>query len=222
MNRTFAKSALAAIASIGLAIPLVLPATSASASAAIASGEVTLGNATIEPAINGATGQPMYLLTPKVAPVTTETITYAPLYIVVYPRSSGVTTPLNCMHVPSDNCPDHGLEVASAASAIAPLIYGSDSVTGAGVLGHDHIGSAPGGVDFNFQWVPVLVLFTNAGDAQHRVTTLTQLQALFADHHRVIVVPLDGTHGAPNAAFNCSVVNAAAYNNGTAVTPGSF
>lgn len=209
MNRTFARSALAAFASIGLALPLVLPLAPATASA-YATGEVTLGNSTIEPAFDAATGDLMYLLTPNKAPMKAPMVTWAPLYIPVYPASDSFSTPLNCMHLGGDNCPDHGPEVAGAAMAIMPSVYGG------GVLGHDHVGDAPGGSDFNFQWVPVLVLFTDPVAAQTRVTTDAAIAALVANQ-QAIEIPLDGTNHAPFAVFNCSVVSSAVYMQGTPV-----
>lgn len=211
MKRTFAKPALAALASIGLAIPLVLPLAPATASGA-PTGEVTLGQSTIEPAYNAADGSLMYLLTPNKAPMRAPAVTWAPLYIPVYPASDAglFPSPLNCMHLGGDNCPDHGPEVAGAAMAIMPGIYG------AGVLGHDHVGDAPGGSDFNFQWVPVLVLFTDPIAAQTRVTTDAGIAALVANH-QAIEIRLDGTHGAPFSVFNCSVVSASVYSRGTPV-----
>lgn len=205
MKRTFVKPALAALASIGLAIPLVLPIAPATASS-YPTGQVAFGQSTIEPAYNDTNGNLMYLLTPNKAPMKAPTVTWAPLYVIVYPTSTTVTTPLNCMHVPADNCPDHGPAVAGAAMGIMPGVYGQ------GVLGHDHIGDAPSGSDFNFQWLPVLVLFTNSAAANEHVTTESQLDALIAngDVTEIPIAPL---------TFNCSTVSAATYNLGTPVTP---
>ncbi|HUZ40293.1 MAG TPA: hypothetical protein VMU68_02735 [Acidimicrobiales bacterium] len=138
----------------------------------------------------------------------------APIYVVVYPVGSGIDpTTLDCRHLLadlvtlSDNCPDHGPLVAGHAAAIVRAVYGH------GVLGHDHlIGVASTGGDFNFIWEPVLVLFTNAGAATEHITTLSALDEAVADHD-VIEIPV------PALDFNCSVVSASVYANGTPVTP---
>src|SRR5712692_627106 len=126
---------------LALAAAILLPAlllgTGASAQST-PTGQVTLGQSTLEPAIDDVSGGLVFLLTPNHAPFPTKAnpIATAPLYVVVYPTSSSVGT-LNCMHMPADNCPDHGPGIAAAAAKIEPAVYGS------GVLGHDHLVAPP-------------------------------------------------------------------------------
>jgi hypothetical protein len=174
-------------------------------------GHFAGGGGTIEPAYNDTTGTLIYLLTPNNAHVHPNGHNVAPLYIPVYPVNPGFTATLNCAHVPSDNCPDHGPPVAAAAEGAFPSVYGS--VGSDGVLGHDHLaGIASSGGDFNVIWEPTLVLFTS-WDAVHAVghiTTLAQINAATAGPNpQAILVPL------PQLDFHCSVVSAAAYARGT-------
>ncbi len=184
-------------------IPLLLAALFAVATAAFAdglpSGERVLGRSTLEPAYNDGNGNLIYLLTPVKAAVHSNPHAWAPIYIPVYPTSvAGSVGTLNCMHIPSDNCPDHGPEVAAAAAAIMPSVYGG------GVVGHDHLLDGPGGSEFNIAWEPVLVLFTNTAAASEHITTEAQLDAAAA-RGDVIEIPL------PELTFNCSVVPASLY-----------
>lgn len=190
----------------------------------------TGGGTTIEPAYNDANGSLVYLQTPTNAKVVLShrvvqdpsdvafpfphPVNVAPLFLPVYPSTSTIDpSTLNCAHVPSDNCPDHGPLISwLVANAIDPTIYGS------GVIGHDHlVGIASSSGDFNIVWEPVLVLFapTDAGAAaaasQH-ITTLAQLtDDLNADLVFEVPVPADD--------FNCAPVSAAVYGKGTPAPP---
>ena len=183
-------------------------------------GLFTGGGGTIEPAYDDSTGTLVYLQTPngahvhlvdKIDPTTGLPVNVAPIYLPMYPAGSGIDpSTLNCAHVPADNCPDHGPEVAGAAMAIDSAVYGG------GVVGHDHlIGIASTGGDFNILWEPVLVLFTPAGCAPGHptcnvthITTLAQIRAAEAAGH-AFEVPLLA------ATFHCSQVSAAAYQRAT-------
>ena len=174
-------------------------------------GHFAGGGGTIEPAYNDTTGTLIYLQTPVNAHVNPNDHNVAPLYIPVYPVDPGFTATLNCLHVPADNCPDHGPPVAAAAESAFPDVYGQ--VGANGVLGHDHLaGIASSGGDFNVLWEPTLVLFTSM-EAVHMVghiTTLAQITAATAGPNpEAILVPL------PQLDFHCSVVSAAAYARGT-------
>lgn len=187
-------------------------------------GEVTVGHSSIEPAYDYTTGNLVYLLTPSgsaahINPQFAHNV--APLYLVVYPNSNGAYSgPLNCEDttttpVQTENCPDHGPEVAGAAFGINPDVYGipdpnhPGQYLGPNVRGHDHlVGIASTGGDFNVLWEPVLVLFKNASDTSEHVTTLAQIEALGS---KVEMIPLQ------QATFPCSVVSAAVYNHGTPV-----
>lgn len=176
-------------------------------SMSLPSGERQLGQTSVEPAYDDVTGTITYLLTPAKAPFPSKAnaIATAPLYLVEYPGSSTVGT-VNCMGVPG-NCPDHDGEVAGAATAIMPSVYGTDPTK---VLGHDHLVAVPAsGGDFNIAWQVVEVLFTSSAAANTHITTMAQLQTAIA-HHDVITVPLP-------VVFNCSVVSGRVYWNGTPV-----
>jgi hypothetical protein len=131
---------------VGLGLVLG-PAGAARADGPIPTGERTLGNVTLEPGYDDMSGNIVYMLTPnKVSvPLQSSPTSWEDFFVVVYPITSTLT--LNCMHKPMDNCPDHGPDVAKAAMAINPAVYG------AGVLGHDHVFHVPGppGGEFNFR-----------------------------------------------------------------------
>lgn len=175
--------------------------------------EFTGGGATVEPAYDYATGGTVYILTPTKAKVRvhgTPPPNVAPLYLVAYPVGSGIDPmSLDCAHMTAtlttiaDNCPDHGFLVAGGAMALAPTVYGT------GVVGHDHlVGLSSTGGDFNVVWEPVLVLFTSMTAAMQHITTLTELEAATAAT-QIIEIPL------PTLDFNCPVVSAAVYAQGT-------
>jgi hypothetical protein len=183
------------------------------ASFSAATGTFTGGGATIEPAYDDANGSLVYLLTPTNAkvnppkpidPSTGMPVNTAPLYLPVYPTGSGIDpATLNCAHLPADNCPDHGPEIAGAAMGIMPGVYSG------GVVGHDHlVGIAKSGGDFNVLWEPVVVLFTNANAAKQHLTTLDEINAAVANHD-AIEVPL------PQADFKCASVSAKVYAHAT-------
>jgi len=158
----------------------------ASADTPTPTGERLLHQASVEPAYNAANGDLGFLLTP------------------VYPTTTTVSTTLNCMHIPAENCPSHGDLVAGAAQAISAGA-GFGDVYANGVLGHDHVADFPGGDDFNIAWEPILVLFKTADAANvHLTTDAAILDAAAAG--KVMLVP------APNLTFMCAVVPAAVWN----------
>ena len=176
-------------------------------------GHFSGGGGTVEPAIDDVTGATIYLLTPNNAKTHPNAHNVAPLYLPVYPQGSGIDpTSLNCAHVPTDNCPDHGPGVAGAAMGISQQ-NGFGSVYAGGVVGHDHLaGVASSGGDFNVIWEPTLVLFTNADAATHRITTDAQIDAAVKAGD-AIEVPL------PQLDFNCAIVGAAVFNHATPAPP---
>jgi hypothetical protein len=206
-----------------MAVALALSASVGvvSVSATTPSGQVMIGNTSlsltptphftggggvVEPAIDDANGNTVYLLTPTNAKTHPNAHNVAPLYLPVYPVGSGIDpSSLNCAHMPADNCPDHGPGVAGAAMGIMPSVYGG------GVLGHDHlVGIASTGGDFNVIWEPVLILFTSADAAKQHITTLDQINAALAGSNpNAIAVPL------PQLDFNCASVSAAVFASGT-------
>jgi hypothetical protein len=183
------------------------PRSSADVSSAsvLPSGERVVGQNSIEPAYDDVTGTLTYLLTPGHGPFPTHTSTnaVAPLYLVEYPPGTTVGT-LNCMGVPG-NCPDHDAEVAGAATQIMPSVYGTNPAL---VPGHDHLVAPPAsGGDFNVAWEVIEVLFTNKAAGNTHLTTEAAIDAAVA-RHDAIKVDL-------GFAFHCSVVSAAAYEQGT-------
>ena len=96
----------------------------------------------VEPVYDDMTGAIRYVSTPRGTPdpVRSNPIAAAPFYLPVYPVGSSVPASftLNCLDVPTENCPDHGPAVAAAAQAIMPSVYGG------GVVGHDHLMAGPG------------------------------------------------------------------------------
>ena len=163
------------------------------------SGERTIGQVTIEPAYDDATGQIVYLATPNRAPNPTHAsaTAAAPLYLILYPPGTAGT--FNCMGYPG-NCPDHGAAVANAATAIRPLVYGTDP---SAVPGHDHLVAVPAGHgDFNVAWHVYLELFTSS-EAVHHITTESDLEAA--------ITAGDIQEVDSGIVFTCAVVSAAAY-----------
>jgi hypothetical protein len=165
-------------------------------------GHFVGGGGTIEPAIDDANGNVVYIQTPNGAHAHPNDHNVAPIYLPVYPIASGIDpTTLDCAHVPLDNCADHGPEVSAAVSG-SP-VYAS------GVAGHDHLlGIAKSGGDFNVLWEPTLVVFNSVQASTTHVTTLAQINALVASN-QAFLVPL------PQLDFHCSVVSAASYNRAT-------
>lgn len=197
---------LAATIAASLAV-IAHPSSAAAASAP--SGERILGQSVLEPVFNDTNGNVTYVMTPLKAPVVVKSnpASWAPFYVPVYPVGVPFAGPLQCTHIPADNCPDHGPPIAAAAAQIVPSVYG------AGVLGHDHLMAPPAsGGDFNVAWEPILVLFTNAAAANTRLTTEAQIDAA-VNSKNAFEVPL------PQLTFHCQVVPATVYALGTPVTP---
>lgn len=195
MNRLFFVAALAAVAAV---MPVAATAS------ALPSGERVVGNASIEPAYDDASGSITYLLTPnRLAPLSStnpllnlNSHAVAPLYLVVYPP--GTPGVFNCMGVPG-NCPDHDPTIAGVATSVRPSVYGTDP---SAVPGHDHLVGLPHTGDFNFAWHVYVELF-NPGATVRHITTLSDLQAAWGAGD---IVQLDS-----GITFGCAVVSAQAY-----------
>jgi hypothetical protein len=159
------------------------------------SGQRAFGQVTIEPAIDDATGNEIFLLTPNNVPLPSHAAqrAHAPLYLVLYPAASTLdANTLNCQPV---NC-DH------AQTFVYPL------------KGHDHLVGVPHTGDFNVAWDVVLVAFTEQafadGAINNRILTLDQLNAALAAGDVMTIGPVTG--------FNCSITSAATYLKGTPLT----
>lgn len=182
------------------------------------SGEVKLGNSTVEPAFDDTNGNPVFYLETSKSPMPVKANAHAiaPLYAVVYPISSSIPdVEMNCQPT---NC-DH-LEVLPFPDPDYGLLAGSDPACQAfnggqpcsPVKGHDHlIGIASTGGDFNVPWQVKLVLFNSKafgdGTINTPITTLSQLQSL-VDSGEVFIVDTPIT-------FDCAVVSEQTYDNGT-------
>ena len=172
-----------------------------------ATGERVHGQVAVEPAIDDATGNLVYLATPIRSPFPTNTSWHAvaPLYLVVYPPSAAGLGPFNCEGNPG-NCPDHDGLFAGMAVGAYPAVYGTDPTL---VPGHDHLVAVPAGHgDFNVAWQVIPVFFTGTGPVTH-ITTESALEA--AARAGTVV------EGPPVVTFHCSVVSAASYWVGTAI-----
>jgi len=184
------------------------------------SGQRAFGQAEVESAFDDSTGGEVFLLTPINAPFPTKNNARAdaPLYLVVYPLSSAVSTddlncqPTNCDHanvLPFPNS-DYGT-LAGTAQACVDFNGGSPC---SWVKGHDHlVGIASTGGDFNVAWHVKLVFFTHdgftSGAINTRITTLSQLQTL-ANNGMVAIADTPIT-------FHCSSTSRATYDKGTPV-----
>jgi hypothetical protein len=225
MNRRFLFLLTVAVLAAGLLALPALAATGGPTGERVNGGQNGHGGTTVEPVYDDMTGAIRYVSTPNgtAHPVPTNPVATAPFYLPVYPPSSSVPAnwTLNCLDVPTENCPDHGPAVAGLAQLFEPGVYKPLVTGGPAVIGHDHLMAGPGsGGDFNVAWVPVLLLFTNSAAANTHITSLTQIDQMVASGD-VIKVPLDGTPfrgiPLPNLTFHCSVVSASVYAHGTPV-----
>jgi hypothetical protein len=159
------------------------------------SGQRGFGQVTIEPAVDDATGNEIFLLTPNHVPLPSNAAqrAHAPLYLVLYPTASTIdANTLNCQPF---NC-DH------AQTFAYPL------------KGHDHLVGRPHTGDFNVAWDVVVVAFTPQGFADgaidNRILTLDQLNAALTIGDVIAIGPV--------TSFNCSITSAATYLKGTPLT----
>ena len=181
-----------------VAAALAVLATAAPASAATwYSGQRNYAGASVEPAVDMATGSEVFLLTPIHAKTMANPRAHAPLYLVMYPGTSSV--PASSLNCTPTNC-DHANTFPG---------YGA-----AGLKGHDHLIGMPHTGDFNIAWDVYPVFFTPQGFADgainHRILTETELWAAINAHDAAMVGPV--------FAFNCNAVPVATYMLGTPVS----
>jgi hypothetical protein len=165
-------------------------------------GQRAFGQATVEPAVNDANGQQVFLLTPNGAPFPSKApdAAQAPLYLVAYPSTSTITDALNCTPTTCDHVPTVG----------APWYP-----NGGLLKGHDHlVGIANTGGDYNVAWDVEADVFTpkgfSDGAINHRILTLDELNAAKTAGD---IAPID-----TGIVFNCSKVAAVTYSHGTPLT----
>lgn len=182
------------------------------------SGQRTFGQVSVEPAIDSANGNTVYLLTPDKAPFPSKAnqVATAPLYLPLYPVTSTVTAndlncqPTNCDHVNvlPFSSPDYGALPGTDQRCVD--FNGGNPCSP--VEGHDHlVGVAATKGDFNVAWHVKLVVFTHAafldGKINTRITTLNQINALVASQDAVVLdTPV---------TFNCSITSEVTYEKGT-------
>ncbi len=159
------------------------------------SGQRAFGQVVIEPAVDSATGNEIFLLTPNKAPLPSKAAprAHAPMYLVLYPAASTIDAntlncqPANCDHVQTFQYP---------------------------LRGHDHLVGVPHTGDFNVAWDVVLVAFTQKGfddgAINNRILTLEKLNAALNAGE---VIPIG-----PVTSFNCSITSATTYLKGTVLT----
>jgi hypothetical protein len=191
-NNSAIKPRFTVLALLALLLGL---ATSSNAQITWYSGQRAFGQVTIEPAVDDATGNEIFLLTPNHVPLPSNAAprAHAPLYLVLYPAASTIDADtLNCQPV---NC-DH------VQTFVYPL------------KGHDHLVGVPHTGDFNVAWDVVLVAFTEQafadGAINNRILTLDQLNAALAAGDAIEIGPV--------TSFNCSITSAATYLKGTPLT----
>jgi hypothetical protein len=197
-NQVKHVSAAAGSGFSALALGALLLVLTVSANAQITwySGQRAFGQVTVEPAVDMATGNEIFLLTPDKVPLPSNAAlrAHAPLYLVLYPTASTIgADTLNCQ---PDNC-DH-VQTFPAYD----------------LKGHDHLVGVPHTGDFNVAWDVVLVVFTPQafadGAINSRLLTAAQLnEALTAGD----VIPIG-----PVTSFNCSITSIATYLKGTPLT----
>lgn len=184
------------------------------------SGQRNFAQVSVEPAIDYANGNTIYLLTPVKAPFPSKAnaVATAPLYLPLYPLSS--TVPADDLNCQPNNC-DHA-NVLPFPSTDYGFLPGSDKrctdFNGGDpcspVKGHDHlVGVAKTKGDFNVAWHVEFVVFTSKaftdGNINTRITTLNQINALVASKDVVIIdTPV---------TFNCSITSERTYELGTPV-----
>jgi hypothetical protein len=182
------------------------------------SGEVKLGNSTIESAFDDTTGNPVFYLETSKSPmpVKANASALAPLYAVVYPINSSISDadmncqPTNCDHLEVLPFPDPDYGQLNGSDPACQAFNGGQPCSR--VKGHDHlIGIASTGGDFNVPWQVKLVIFNSKafadGAINTAVTTLSQLQSL-VNTGDVFIIDTPIT-------FDCAVVSGQTYDRGT-------
>ena len=129
-----------------------------------------------------------------------------PFYLVVYPMQEKGKIPVQCVHEPADNCPDHGPLIAAGAKQLNPAVYGN------GVWGHNHIGAGPESAEYRVIASPILVLFKTRAAATHLITTRKQIMSAVHSGQAYL-------YPAPQYEFINYVVAASLYAEGKPVTP---
>jgi hypothetical protein len=202
-----------------LALVVSVALASAAVKTAGESGQRNFAQVSVEPAVNSANGNTVYLLTPVKAPFPSKAnrVATAPLFLVVYPLSSAVPAselncqPSNCDHVNVLPFPDVDYGALPGTHPACADFNGGNPCSL--VEGHDHLIGVPPTGDFNVAWHVQLVIFTHAafldGKIDTRVTTLSEINALVKSGDAFIAdTPV---------TFNCSITSERTYELGTPV-----
>ncbi len=212
--RNRSREISAAVFVVAAAVSLLGFATAAHAQ----SGQTAFGQSTVEPAVDDATGNTIFLITPSKGPFPSASNprAWAPMYIPMYPTSSTID-PSNLDCQPS-NC-DH----LNVLPFVAPgyqnggqtcTKYGLPADQCSLVIGHDHLVGVPPTGDFNVSWNVILVVFTpkgvSSGTANQHMLTLSDLAAA--------VMNGEAFEAATPITFNCSRVPSAVYYQGVPLT----
>jgi hypothetical protein len=194
-------SVLITVLAIGVAaIPLT-------AFAASQSGAISFGQASVEPAYDGTTGQEVFILLPDHAKLQ-PTAAWSPLYLVMYPTSSTIGT-LDCT---PDNC-DHANVVPSGLGDTTVYPNGSISThfgdfTGGIVKGHDHLLGTDAKGHMHVTKHVYFALFTAKavadGVTNQEITTIDQLNQDIANGY--VAEPVD-----TGLMVHASIVSATTY-----------
>lgn len=181
--------------SLLLGIALLGLAASSGAQTTWYSGQRAFGQVTVEPAVDLANGNEIFLLTPNNAPLPSKAAlrAHAPLYLVLYPAASSIEADsLNCQPFNCDHAQTFGY----------PL------------KGHDHLVGVPPTGDFNVAWDVILVAFTpqgfTDGAINNRILTWDELHDALTAGDVVTIGPV--------TSFNCSITSPTTYLRGTPLT----
>lgn len=185
------------------------------------SGQMSVPQGDVEPAVDYQTGNIVFLMSPSKAPLPSKTngAAQSPLFLVLYPESSTISAdhfvcqPDNCAHfnvLPFPNDDYGALEGTEPACAV---FNGGDACSP--VKGHDHlIGVSQTGGHSTAIWDLHLIVFTakafTDGVINTRITHLSDLRALQVDGY-VVDLPT-------GVSFLGTVVPLATYQKGTPVS----
>lgn len=215
------KSTLTSLAFFAVAVAVAAVFLGVPGNAFVAeSGQRNFAQVSVEPAVDYANGDTVYLLTPIKAPFPSKAnpIATAPLYLPLYPLNSTVPAfelncqPSNCDHV--NVLPFPSVDYGALPGTDKRCVDFNGGNPCSPVEGHDHlVGVASTKGDFNVAWHVQLVIFTHAafvdGKINTRITTLNQINALVNSRDAFIAdTPV---------TFNCSIVSERTYDLGTPV-----
>lgn len=179
------------------------------------SGQRIFGQSEVEPAVNNANGDTVFLITPLHPPFPSNSNprASAPMYIPMYPADSTINPailncqPHNCDHLNVLPFPAPGYPNGETTCTQFGFSAGACGL----VVGHDHlIGVQPVG-DFNVAWHVILVVFTSQGFSDGAINTRLLTLHDIAD----AVTRGDAFEVSTPIVFNCSIVPQAVYLRGT-------